>query len=50
MDEVKFVSTGSNFSFAVKTDGSIWTWGNNNYGLIGDRTFDSKVTPVKIFE
>jgi hypothetical protein len=29
------VSGGQCHSLAVKTDGSLWTWGNNNYGQLG---------------
>ena len=36
------VSTGSDYAMAVKTDGTLWAWGVNDYGQLGfDRTDDS---------
>jgi alpha-tubulin suppressor-like RCC1 family protein len=33
---------------AIKTDGTLWTWGNNNYGQIGDNTTILKSSPVQV--
>jgi alpha-tubulin suppressor-like RCC1 family protein len=42
------VSTGSQFqTAAIKTDGTLWTWGNNNSGGLGDNTTVSKSSPVQ---
>jgi len=30
------VSAGSQHSMAVKSDGTLWAWGNNHYGKLGD--------------
>jgi alpha-tubulin suppressor-like RCC1 family protein len=30
------VSTGEDFTVGLKSDGSIWTWGSNSYGQLGD--------------
>ena len=32
----KQVSAGRNFTAAVKTDGTLWLWGRNSYGPLGD--------------
>ncbi len=32
------VSGGSYFSEALRNDGTVWTWGNNYYGQLGDGT------------
>ncbi|WP_083996798.1 T9SS type A sorting domain-containing protein [Chryseobacterium sp. BLS98] len=30
------ISTGSSYSVGIKTDGTLWTWGNDNYSQLGD--------------
>ncbi len=44
------VSLGENHSAAIKADGSLWTWGANSEGQLGDRTITSCSTPVKIMD
>ena len=39
---------GGVFGAAVKTDGTLWGWGNNTYGKVGDNTVVSKSSPVQI--
>lgn len=36
------------FNFAIKEDGSVWAWGLNNFGQIGNNTLDNKSSPVAI--
>lgn len=33
---------------AVKNDGTVWTWGGNSYGQLGDGTTITKTTPVQV--
>jgi YD repeat-containing protein len=42
------IDTGSHHMAALKTDGSVWAWGLNNYGQLGDGTTDSSATPVSV--
>ena len=42
------VSAGDYFSVAPKTDGTVWTWGLNNYGQLGDGTTTSRLNPVQV--
>lgn len=50
MDEVVSASAGVYFYAAVKKDGSLWTWGRNDYGQLGDGTHTNRSNPVKILE
>ena len=42
------VAAGEYHSLYVKSDGSLWAMGNNNYGQLGDGTNTEKTRPVKI--
>jgi alpha-tubulin suppressor-like RCC1 family protein len=43
------VSAGNSpHTVAVKTDGTLWAWGNNNSGQLGDNTTVNKSSPVQI--
>ena len=39
----------ANFSAAIKTDGTLWTWGRNDFVQIGDNTSINRLTPVTTF-
>jgi len=41
--------SGSSF-FAVKNDGSLWAWGDNSGGQLGDNTGINKTTPIKVMD
>ena len=41
------VAIGYNFCGGVKTDGTLWMWGNNASGQLGDNTIVSKSSPVQ---
>jgi alpha-tubulin suppressor-like RCC1 family protein len=44
------VSAGDNFVAAIKTDGTLWTWGYNNAGQLGinGNFFASRSSPVQV--
>ena len=42
------IAAGDKHSIALKEDGSVWTWGDNYYGQLGDGTVISKNRPVKV--
>jgi alpha-tubulin suppressor-like RCC1 family protein len=45
----KQVACGYNHTAAIKTDGTLWTWGTNGLGQIGDNTLITRSTPVTTF-
>jgi alpha-tubulin suppressor-like RCC1 family protein len=42
----KQVSAGSAHTGAIKTDGTLWTWGYNGYGQLGDGTTSNRSSPI----
>jgi len=42
------VSAGCQHTAAVRTNGTLWTWGSGNCGQLGDGTVDSKSSPVSV--
>ena len=45
---VGLVAGGEYHSLAVGDDGTIWAWGNNSYGQLGNGTTTSTPTPVHV--
>ena len=45
----KQVAGGSYHTAAIKTDGTLWTWGNNDYGQLGTNDTAHRSTPVTTF-
>lgn len=50
MDDVATVSCSSSHILAVKTDGSLWAWGLNDRGQLGDGTNQNSFVPKKIMD
>ncbi len=42
------VSAGSLFSVALKNNGTLWTWGRNNVGQLGNNTFIDTNVPAQV--
>jgi alpha-tubulin suppressor-like RCC1 family protein len=42
------VECGASHAAAIKTDGTLWTWGQNSQGTLGDNTNADKSSPVQI--
>ncbi|WP_353570291.1 hypothetical protein [Candidatus Albibeggiatoa sp. nov. BB20] len=47
-DVVAINASSAGFSIALKNDGSIWSWGNNQTGMLGNGTMVSTDTPQPI--
>jgi alpha-tubulin suppressor-like RCC1 family protein len=44
----KLISAGSYLSYAIKNDGSLWSWGRNSYGQLGLNTITPKSSPTQV--
>jgi hypothetical protein len=42
------IGTGSSISFAIRADGTLWAWGGNTVGQLGDNTVTSRLSPVSV--
>jgi alpha-tubulin suppressor-like RCC1 family protein len=42
------VIAGYSYSLALKRDGSLWAWGGNPAGMLGDGTSQTRNTPVRV--
>jgi len=42
------VAAGGSHSLAIRTDGSLWAWGGNWFGNLGDGTTNDRSSPVRV--
>ncbi len=42
------LAAGGDFTLAAKTDGTLWGWGLNSSGQIGDGTFSNRTSPIQV--
>jgi alpha-tubulin suppressor-like RCC1 family protein len=42
------ISAGAGFSLALRSNGTVWAWGDNRYGELGNGTTVSSSVPVKV--
>lgn len=48
LSDVVAVTSGRYFAVALKRDGTLWTWGYNDKGQLGDGTTTSRTAPVQV--
>ena len=48
LGSVKSVAAGDSHILAVKNDGTVWAWGSNSYGQLGDGTTNDNATPLQV--
>src|SRR5881628_2032757 len=48
LTSVVAVAAGWGHSVALKSDGTVWAWGYNGYGQLGDGTTTQRLTPVQV--
>ena len=46
----KTVAASASHTLAIRDDGSLWSWGYNKYGQLGDGTTENRSSPVKIMD
>ncbi len=44
----RILAAGSQHCMAIKNDGTLWSWGANKWGQLGNGTFDDINAPIKI--
>ncbi len=49
-EKLKFsrIAIGDHHAIALKSDGTLWAWGANGYGQLGDGTTGDKSSPIQI--
>lgn len=47
VSNVKSVASNEYFTVVLKNDGTVWGWGKNDQGQLGDGTFVKRTNPVK---
>ncbi|MCL1982098.1 MAG: S-layer homology domain-containing protein, partial [Clostridiales bacterium] len=50
IDGVKRMAAGDGHAMALKEDGSLWIWGNNTQGQLGDGTSKDRSKPQKVLD
>ena len=48
LHDVAAIAGGENWSLALKSDGTLWAWGENAIGQLGDGTTIERHTPVQV--
>jgi YD repeat-containing protein len=48
LSDVRSISAGYMHSLAVKSDGTVWAWGWNEYGQLGDGTTTDSQSPAQV--
>jgi alpha-tubulin suppressor-like RCC1 family protein len=42
------IAAGDAFGIALRSDGSVWTWGNNEAATLGNGTFNERALPARV--
>jgi len=48
LSDVTAIAAGEGHTVALKSNGSVWAWGYNVYGQLGDDSTDNSSTPVQV--
>ncbi len=47
-EEPTALAAGGSFSLALEKEGTVWAWGENKHGQLGDKTVFNKYEPVRV--
>lgn len=47
---ILMIAAGEEHTLALLDDGSVWAWGHNQYGQIGDKTTNTRQMPVNVIK
>jgi alpha-tubulin suppressor-like RCC1 family protein len=47
---IKAIAAGGHHTLVVKSDNTVWGWGRNTSGQLGDRSFTNRSTPVQAWQ
>ena len=48
MSGVSAIAAGYYHTVALKSDGTVWAWGNNQFGQLGDGTTTNRSTAAQV--
>jgi len=48
LTDIKAIAAGDKHSLALKEDGTVWAWGKNNYGQLGNGSTEESSIPVQV--
>lgn len=48
LTDIVSISAGHYFSTALKSDGTVWAWGENITGQLGDGTTQNRLSPIQV--
>ena len=49
-NKITMLGSGGYFSIALATDGTVYAWGLNSEGQLGDNSTTNRSTPVKVLD
>ena len=48
IDGIESIAAGGSHTLAISTDGTVWAWGKNTNGQLGDGTISDRYLPVQV--